>query len=248
MEETEFRNIVRKYLLGDLPEAEMQRFEEHCFSDADAQESVLIAEDELIDDYLDGLLDESEVKKFKTYFLATPKQIQWLRIAQSVKKHAGTSHWVIPPDPDGVPAQDDAQPARSRPWFDFTRPLTLVPLFVAFLIVIALGAVGLNQWRRIRERRAEQSRYAELEQELAQVNQSATEVVSPVVLPPVTTRSGGVSSKVALPEGSGPVELRMIVVGEKDPKYQASLQLPGISRPLVIKNLSPPGPTGQVAL
>lgn len=248
MEETKLRNTIRKYLLGDLPEDERKILEERYLSDPDYQESVLIAEDELIDDYLDGLLDESEEQKFNTYFLATPQQRKKLRIARSIKRYAGTNKWVIPPDPNDAPIHDLPRPLKPRLWFEIRRPATLVPLLIAVFVVIIGSVVGVNQWRRAREHREEQARHAQIEQQLVQANQSSTQPALSVLLPPVTTRTAGDSNKFAAPQDDGMVELQMIVVGEKYPNYQVSLQLPGVSQPVIIKQLNPPGPTGHVTL
>jgi hypothetical protein len=248
MEETKLRTTARKYLLGDLSEDERTIVEERYLSSPDYQESVLIAEDELIDDYLDGLLDKSEEQRFKTYFLATPQQRKKLRIAQSIKRYAGTNTWVILPDPNDAPIHDLPRPLRPRLWFEIRRPATLVPLLMAVFIVIIASVVGVKQWRQARERGEEQAHHAQIEQDLAQANQSSTQPVLSVLLPPVTTRSPGDSNRFAAPQNDGMVELQMIVIGEKYPNYQASLQLPGVSQPVTITHLNPPGPTGHVTL
>lgn len=82
-------HIIKEYLLGGLPEEERQRLEERLFVDRSFFQLVRIAEDELIDSYIEG--DLSEKERFVTHFLATPQQRQKLRIAMALKKKVSES-------------------------------------------------------------------------------------------------------------------------------------------------------------
>jgi anti-sigma-K factor RskA len=77
-------HTIKEYFLGGLTEEEQQQFEERLFADRSFFEQVKIVEDELIDTYIAGNLPEN--KRFVTNFLATPQQIQKLRIAMALKK------------------------------------------------------------------------------------------------------------------------------------------------------------------
>lgn len=88
MKTPQHENMLRRYLLGDLPEAEQRSVEVSFLQDPDYRESLLIVEDELIDDYLDGLLSQQESRRFAVYFLAAPLQQQKVNTARSVKKAA----------------------------------------------------------------------------------------------------------------------------------------------------------------
>ncbi len=77
-------NTIKHYLLGMLDAEEQQRIEEHLISDRDFFEQVMIVEDELIDEFLDGSLSEKE--RFVTHFLASPEQRRKLKRVQAIKR------------------------------------------------------------------------------------------------------------------------------------------------------------------
>jgi hypothetical protein len=71
MKETseEQQNSIRKYLLASLDdEVEMRRIEEKILLDDAFVEHLSIAEDELIDEYLDGTLTETEARAISSIF------------------------------------------------------------------------------------------------------------------------------------------------------------------------------------
>jgi hypothetical protein len=171
MEKPQFKPLVRRYLLGDLPEEEQRRIEELFMSDAGYREEVLIAEDDLIDDYLDGLLDEHERRRFAEYFLATPQQQQKVRIARTLKRYAAGRAVAIPSSGGSELPQGSGSEERKGRWFNLRSPLILVPMAAGLLIVISLGMLKLNEFRQMRERRVQdETRRNEIEQQLAKVN------------------------------------------------------------------------------
>src|SRR5690242_1372976 len=95
MQEPQDKVKIRHFLLGDLEEDERAQLEELFLTDSDFQEEVLIAENELIDQYLSGELDHADGEKFRQVFESNPTQQRRLRIAQTVhnyarKEYAGT--------------------------------------------------------------------------------------------------------------------------------------------------------------
>jgi hypothetical protein len=67
------QKAIREYLLGALSDkTEMRRIEEKILLDDDFVEELSVAEDRLIEEYLDGTLDASEQKSFDQYFLNAP--------------------------------------------------------------------------------------------------------------------------------------------------------------------------------
>lgn len=80
-------NTIKRYLLGMLDAEERQRVEEHLISDRDFFEQVMIVEDELLDDYVDGSLPEVERERFLHHFLSAPQQHQSLRLASILRQY-----------------------------------------------------------------------------------------------------------------------------------------------------------------
>src|SRR4051794_14017170 len=73
------------YLLGELPEQEQITLEEKYFVDDDCFAQLLAVEDDLIDDYVRGLLSEHERKLFENHFLVTPQRRERLEISRALR-------------------------------------------------------------------------------------------------------------------------------------------------------------------
>lgn len=137
--------VVRKYLLGDLAEAERERIEERLLTDDDFYENLTAledeVEDELIDQYLDGELTRPQREHFEIVFLNSPERADKLRLVKDLRGR------VIP---GATPTVAPARPAR-RSWipaFDlFQNPLVGLSCAAALLIA-ALSCAWL--WTKSR--------------------------------------------------------------------------------------------------
>lgn len=78
---------LRQYLLGQLAEELREETETGLLEDDELFEELLIAEDELSDDYLSGKLSADEQTSFEQHFLVTPERVEKLRFAQAFKRH-----------------------------------------------------------------------------------------------------------------------------------------------------------------
>src|SRR5262249_54689909 len=63
---------IRKYLLGDLPELEVERIEKWYFADGQAVDEVWAAFGELAEERLSGVLPENEARRFEQRLLSSP--------------------------------------------------------------------------------------------------------------------------------------------------------------------------------
>jgi hypothetical protein len=106
--------LLKRYLLGELPAAEQRRLEEVFFSDAQAFERLAALEDDLIDDYVCDDLSASQREKFEKHFLVSPERRERLELAQALVT-------AVSEQPKRIAA---AQPA--APWWqavlDFLLP------------------------------------------------------------------------------------------------------------------------------
>ena len=75
---------LRQYLLTGSSGLQDDQFEEWLMVDSYAFEEVEIAEEELIDDYLQGALVESEKEQFLNHFLSSSQRIKKLKVAQAL--------------------------------------------------------------------------------------------------------------------------------------------------------------------
>lgn len=62
---------IRQYLLGTLAEKEVEELDLQIISDESFEEKFLVAEHELVEDYLEGVLSAEEKKLFRDNFLAS---------------------------------------------------------------------------------------------------------------------------------------------------------------------------------
>lgn len=130
--------ILQQYLLGTLAdETEAMRLEERLLCEDSLYEQILILEEELIDDYLDGTLTDHDKQNFERYFMAAPERFQKLESARALRRRlaARKTH--------------NAQPQISRPksWAWLFRPfpaLTSLKAAAAMLLVMGAGFAG---WR-----------------------------------------------------------------------------------------------------
>lgn len=64
--------LTVRYLLGELAEAEQQEFEMRFLGSGEAVEEIRIVEEELIDDYVHGVLSPSQSERFAKAYLVEP--------------------------------------------------------------------------------------------------------------------------------------------------------------------------------
>jgi hypothetical protein len=84
-------DIIRKYLLGILREPELSVIEQKLLSSEELSETADLIEDEIIEQYLDGDLDERDKKAVETHFLRPPAHREKLRFARLLRYHFETS-------------------------------------------------------------------------------------------------------------------------------------------------------------
>jgi len=78
--------VIRRYLLGDLPEPDAERFEQEYFVSDDRFGEMLDAEDDLIEAFLLRKLNPGERRLFEGRFLATPRGRQKVALAAALEK------------------------------------------------------------------------------------------------------------------------------------------------------------------
>jgi CHAT domain-containing protein len=127
---------LHAYLLGGLPLDEQMRLEERLLLDRDYVELLLIVEEELIDDYLQGTLSAHDRAQFETHFLTTPDRRRKLRRAKVLRRYVNNAQ-SAPPQPHarGV--------ARGAPWWR----AFLTPAWGAALAAFLVLGIGIGVWR-----------------------------------------------------------------------------------------------------
>jgi hypothetical protein len=78
----------KEYLLRSLPERESAEMDIRVISDESLEEMLSRAEDELIEEYLEGTLTQNDAKLFRENFLVSDERKTHLRHIRLLKKHA----------------------------------------------------------------------------------------------------------------------------------------------------------------
>lgn len=137
--ETEDDLLLRRYLLGDLSQKESLQVEERFFLENDFFQTLQVAEDDLIDDYVYEDLSTEDQEKFDRYYLTTPERVEALRIAGALKKYISTNALQT-----STAKRIEVGPvSSSKIWFlpllGVRNPLLSLGLTVALLCVVIGG-------------------------------------------------------------------------------------------------------------
>jgi len=83
----EQKDILRRYLLHSLGEAEQEQLELRLLTDKQFGRLIAIAQDDLVDDFVAARLSEEEVDRFQEYYMTTPERRQKLRFATVLDRY-----------------------------------------------------------------------------------------------------------------------------------------------------------------
>lgn len=80
--------LIRSYLLGELPEAELQALEKRVLCDSQFSEQVLVIEESLVEDYIEGKLNGGASDRLEKLLLSTRQGVDELRFTRALKEYA----------------------------------------------------------------------------------------------------------------------------------------------------------------
>ena len=185
-----------------MAEAELPSLEERILTDDNFYQELLIAEDELIDQYLLDTLSESERNKFVSHFLITTERQDKLRFSQTFKRYltAGRESEVFHDSPVLVSAGDKST---RKGWFGSFIPVTAGPTLsfdavfrnrlilttVSLLILVAVAVVLINK--------------------LSEQRTVGPEDLFVATLTPGLTRDGGDTTRIRIPPDKKVVRLEL---------------------------------------
>lgn len=217
---------LRQFLLGRLDEEERQQIETLFITGSLSRERILLVEQDLIEDYLEGSLTAADEKSFLAQYTATPTQRRRLRIARSIKERA---------------AKEGAQTVPStvsvwRRWGEWLRPrfAFVVPIAATLIIAVVAAAIWLNS--KI-ERRNKRLAIAE---EVIRLNAPGSmRDIPPGTLSSLELRRGAHRGFESPPElvktaSLEIVELQLLWEQEQYPSYRAVVQRVGDDEPIPV--------------
>lgn len=217
----EQQQLIVQYLLGELGEAGRQLVEERLFTDSEYKETVLMVEDELVERYLAGDVTEHERGRFVSHYLSTPRQRQKVRMVAALSRYAD-SPVPAPAAPAGRPRRSFPRPASVLDFFRNGNTPLRFSAAAALLVLLVGGPWALVAWRS-----------GALRRELIRLNNSQDLRLGPdhsvyaVSLPPGGLRGGGEMKRIAIPDDTKVVQLRLELSAKQYPAYQAVLHVVG---------------------
>lgn len=153
------REAITEYLLGSLPEADAERFDELSFTDERFADELQSAENDLVDRFVQGELAGATLEKFKTHYLASPMRRERVEFARTLQTYAAQN--TLKPT-ENFAAEESNGAAGFFAAFDFfkNRKFVLQLGFAAavFLLLIFGGVwVFNNRSRQTENQIAEQT-------------------------------------------------------------------------------------------
>jgi CHAT domain-containing protein len=155
---------LKQYLLGSLgDESARERIEERIMTDEDLAEQVGVAEDELIEEFLDGELTDDESARFTRFFLAPPERRRHFRLTRDLRRISASGEKRL--------SHRGALPAggpTTTGWLRFVAVGALLAVVGAVAWVFLSGRSDTDRgWQQLRaayrDRRPTESRLAEFE-------------------------------------------------------------------------------------
>lgn len=203
---------IRAYLLGQASPEDSSWLEEELLTDSDLLQQLLIAEDELIDQYLSEKLTQPERQRFETHFLPAPERRRKLRFGRALRKYmdlVGISESLEGHAAEYLPDEkpDVAKPPPKRgplAFLPFSNPILSYSLAaVVVLIIFAFSWLAL--------------------QNLRTPSRNPGNVLA-VALEPGLNRDSGQIKKFTIPNNSDVVRFQLALSDDQYQSYETVLQ------------------------
>ena len=218
--------LIRKYLLGSLEGEEREQLEERVLSDANFRERVLLVEENLIEDYTDGVLEEKELPGFRKMFYSNPQRRIDVQVVENLKQHAATNWWtrLFGSVQDTSKSQGATLASAGASPFASLSGFRKAAIAGALVIAVAIALFVVQRFLRSEQAppslTQEQQHRELIERELARLNTSRESQSLPSAL--AVTLSSGLSRGddpqrtiefpiVTLPRGAESAQLRLLL-------------------------------------
>ena len=242
-EESMTDTLARRFLLGDVDDLERERIERLFISEPEINTKILLAEDDLIEDYLENSLTPSDRNKFLGQYGVTAAERQKLRIARSIKEYAAAEARLTQTAPPIATWRTFLASFRQR------RRL-FIPIAAVLTLSVLLAAAWLVQLNL--KKADENNRRLVIERELAELNarpgaREDPSRVPALILLPISIRSVGPQTEVKRNADKPVVQLDLLSNQKGEyPSYQAIVRRVGTNDQFKISGLQmETGPQGN---
>lgn len=198
------KHEMRNYLLGNLDAERRAAIEESILCDPGVYEELLVAEEELIDQYLTNNLSPSERQHFDTHFLITAERQKNLRFGRLLRRYLNSQADLKAKSPSPAPAHI------SYPFVtgSYARDATLA---VSAAVVVSLVILVILCWRVTRK------------PDQLTVQESSSSPVTYTLTPGSLRSEGSVTPRVKIPPTGVNVRLDMEVTNARFHNYKSVL-------------------------
>jgi hypothetical protein len=174
-------NLIRRYLLGELAEADQTALEQELLIDRGKFDQVWAVENELVDSYVRGEMSRADRERFEGHYLASPLHRERVAIAESfladIDQGGGET--------DVVKEKKPAVPWRRGFSLSSPRPVFGVALVMALLLAFSLVWSYVEKVRLTgqiaelqKEAQTERAFLKQRERELASRNQESEKEIA----------------------------------------------------------------------
>jgi len=192
------RQLIRQYLLGELDENDQEQLEQRVITNPDYKEEVLITEEELLEEFVNGTLSLRELESFNKMYSSSPAHKRKVKIAQALNRYASEHSPVVQPM---------AQKRRARLLIDlFSTKNRFHQLSLAALIAIVIGGSILAYWLISHQRNPNYDALVKLNQFGSELLQPDSSLV-PVALPALLFRGAGEPKNISITKQTRTVQL-----------------------------------------
>lgn len=171
MPDTTQENLMYRYLLGDLPEAEQSALETEYFADSEKLEQMWAAENDLVDSYVRDQLPRADRELFERHYLQSLRHRQRVTLARKLLAEIDEKY-------SQTVSSEASAPPRNSWWTGLLELLRgpqmlLGGALAAAMLLLALGGLWfLNERARLvgelAQSRAQSDARAQRESELAE--------------------------------------------------------------------------------
>jgi Sec-independent protein translocase protein TatA len=242
-------NQARRYLLGQLPAAEQEALETQFFTEPERLEEIWAVENQLVDEYVRGQLDRTERAQFEQHYLDSQPHRDRVALARQLLKTIDRAKTQA-----SQTTQSATLWANFWAWLrgpQLAWGMALVLLLVAFLVgarrlheraqsraQLAAQTAQQQREREVAEQRtAAQTQNEQRTAEAAERERLRNATPAPSVTPQPQSpkifafvlsagllRGSGAPQPLAIPRGTGQVELRMRLEASDYASYQIKLR------------------------
>jgi hypothetical protein len=168
-------DLIKRYLLGELPAAEQTVLEDEYFGDESKYDRLCKAEDELLDRYARGSLSENDRERLERSYLTNPGRRRHVMFAKALAQVVDENPAEMRAAPQTTESGRMGRPDASLSWWSqlasLPRGLHFAPrlaLIIAALLIGFGGAWLVVETSRLRAQLAAARREGETQQQRAQ--------------------------------------------------------------------------------